>query len=242
MMIVRSAWELSARIKLLADQSVRVGLPGHCAFCMGMTPQASPWCEACFEALPWNCVACARCAEPLARPAELCGHCLRHAPSFDVARAPLRYEDASQALLQRFKFGAQPRAGILLATLFVRSRDDGVLPEALIAVPTHPQRRRERGFDHSVWLTRELSRQLGVPHRRAWRERDTPTQRGLTRRARRGNVRGAFRVMPGLPAHVAIVDDVMTTGSTLSALADACRRAGAQHVEAWAMTRTPRGI
>lgn len=233
---------LSAHIWRWIDRAASIALPGQCAFCMGETPAGQAWCDACFAALPWNRAACRRCAEPLARPAALCGHCLRAAPAFDVTWAPLRYEDAAQMLLQRFKFAAQPRAGTLLASLFIAAMPVTPLPDALIAVPTHPQRRRERGFDHGAWLSRELSRRLGVPLLHAWRERDTPTQRGLTRQARRGNVRGAFRVAPGLPERVALVDDVMTTGSTLSALAESCRASGAQQVEAWAMARTPRGV
>ena len=106
-------------------------------------------------------------------------------------------------------------------------------------MPLHPQRARERGFDQAGWLARRLARRLGVPLVRAERHRDTPSQRGLDRGERRRNVRGVFRVEAPLPARVALLDDVMTTGATLNALALACRRAGAREVEAWAVARTP---
>ncbi|QTF91487.1 phosphoribosyltransferase family protein, partial [Halomonas sp. BM-2019] len=112
-------------------------------------------------------------------------------------------------------------------------------PQAVVPVPLHPRRARERGFDQAEWLARRLARRLEVPLRRARRVRHTPSQRGLDRAERRANLRDAFRVEAALPPRVVLLDDVMTTGATLDALAAACRRAGAAEVEAWAVARTP---
>lgn len=145
--------------------------------------------------------------------------------------------------MQRFKFHASPRAGAVLLALLAtaQSERDVPTPEALLAVPLHPERARGRGFDQAGWLASRLARRLGVPTIRARRRRDTPSQRGLGRRERRANLRSAFEVPTRLPPRVALLDDVMTTGATLEALAEACRRAGAEHIEAWAVARTPRG-
>ncbi len=116
----------------------------------------------------------------------------------------------------------------------------GRRPDAVIPVPLHPRRARERGFDQADWLGRRLARRLGVPCMTAQRVRMTPTQRGLPRKARRANLRNAFMIERPLPAHVVLLDDVMTTGATFDALAKACRAAGAQRIEAWAVARTPR--
>lgn len=116
----------------------------------------------------------------------------------------------------------------------------GRRPDAVIPVPLHPLRARERGFDQADWLGRRLARRLGLPCMTAQRVRMTPTQRGLPRKARRANLRNAFRIDRPLPAHVVLLDDVMTTGATFDALAKACRAAGAQRIEAWAVARTPR--
>lgn len=153
----------------------------------------------------------------------------------------MRYEAAIATLVQHFKFDASPRAGNLLVELMMAGllRDDVMLPDALAAVPLHPKRARQRGFDQGRWLGRQLSARLGVPLLAARRHRDTPTQRELNRLQRRGNLAEAFTVAGKLPSKVALIDDVMTTGATLDALARACRAAGAEHVEAWALARTP---
>ncbi|MEC9482274.1 MAG: ComF family protein [Halomonas sp.] len=146
------------------------------------------------------------------------------------------------ALMHRFKFAAKPRAGVLLASLMLETlprRAEADLPEALVALPRHPRRAREFGFDQAVWLGRFLSRRLAIPLVPARRLRQTPTQRGLDRRARERNLQGAFRIDATLAGRVAVVDDLMTTGASLDALAQACLEAGAEQVEAWAIARTP---
>lgn len=206
-------------------------------------PGKHPWCETCFTELPWNLPACPVCAEPQpgAETGRRCGHCLRRPPQFDRARVPLRYEAEMAGLVQRFKFDASPRAGRVLLELLVAglSPADRRWPEALVPVPLHPRRARERGFDQARWLATRLGRYLGCPSVLAQRTRDTRTQRGLDRGERRSNLRGAFRISAGLPRRVVLVDDVMTTGATLDALAVACRQAGVEEVQAWAVARTP---
>ncbi|GAB2796437.1 ComF family protein [Halomonas shantousis] len=231
------------------DRGLQTALPGHCCFCLGDTQGELPWCTACALELPWNRHACMRCAEPLPAPAELshssgllCGRCLRHSPLFDTTFAPLRYEGYVAALTHRFKFMAQPRAGEIMARLFVQAcleRSDKSRPQALIAVPLHAARARERGFDQTRWLAQRIGTALDIPLIAARRVRLTGPQRGLNRRERQRNLREAFVMTKSLPVHVALLDDVMTTGATLGALAKACRAAGAERIEAWAVTRTP---
>ncbi|MFG6178997.1 ComF family protein [Halomonas sp. THAF12] len=229
------------------DDWLRRALPGRCAFCLAACEPGSPWCGDCHAALPWNRMACPTCAEPL--PATLlatmaprpCGHCLRRPPAFQRARVPLRYEDEVAGLMQRFKFNASPRAGTLLLALLEEGLAGVASPQALIAVPLHPRRARERGFDQGRWLAERLAARLEVPLIMARRRKDTPSQRGLDRGGRRGNLRRAFDVAAPLPPRVALLDDVMTTGATLDALARACRRAGAEEIEAWAIARTSLG-
>ncbi|WP_245888681.1 ComF family protein [Halomonas denitrificans] len=225
------------------DGWLRRALPGRCVFCLAPLPDEAPWCVACFAGLPWNRPACDGCGEPQppAQAGLRCGRCLRRPPAFDRAKVPLRYADEVAGLVQRFKFDASPRAGSLLLELLVAglTPDERAWPEALVAVPLHPRRARERGFDQARWLARRLARRLDRPLVRAVRLRDTPSQRGLDRGERRANLRAAFGVPAGLPGRVALVDDVMTTGATLEALAVACRRAGAREVVAWSVARTP---
>ena len=228
----------------LVDQALRLALPGRCAFCLAPGEAGQPWCSACFETLPWNLPACPCCAEPQpagALAGRLCGRCLARPPGFDLTLAPLRYQGEVAALMQRFKFHASPRAGSVLLALFLARLVLVEPPQALLAVPLHPRRARERGFDQADWLARHLARRLGIPLIRARRRRDTRSQRGLDRLERGRNLRHAFVVDRRLPPRVALVDDVMTTGATLNALALACRRARAEDIEAWAMARTPGG-
>lgn len=143
--------------------------------------------------------------------------------------------------MQRFKFHASPRAGYVLLELLERGLGPQALawPQAVVPVPLHPKRARERGFDQADWLARRLAVRHGVKLSRAIRRRHTRSQRGLDRAERYRNLRNGFEVRKPLPARVALLDDVMTTGATLDALAEACLAAGASEVEAWAVARTP---
>ncbi|WP_234283457.1 MULTISPECIES: ComF family protein [Halomonadaceae] len=226
------------------DAMLRRALPGRCGFCLAAAEPERPWCAACFEALPWNLPACPGCAEPQP-PGSLsdrrCGHCLTRPPLFVRSRVPLRYEDEVARLMQRFKFHASPRAGTVLLELLELGLPPGALawPQVLIPVPLHPRRARERGFDQADWLARRLATRHGLVLARARRCQATRSQRGLDRAERYRNLRGGFEVRGPLPPRVALLDDVMTTGATLDALAQACLSAGACEVEAWSVARTP---
>lgn len=115
-------------------------------------------------------------------------------------------------------------------------------PELILPVPLHVSRLRERGYNQALEIARPLAQALNRPiaMRTCERVRATSPQAGLHANARRRNVRGAFQVKRPLRVrHVAIVDDVVTTGQTATELARALRRAGAVRVDLWAVARTP---
>ncbi len=216
----------------------RLLLPPRCLLCGAAGDAGLDLCRDCRSALPWQTSACARCALPLPQAAPFCGACQRTPPSFDAAWATFAYAPPLDRLLPRFKFHADLAAGALLSQL-MREAPPPLAVDALLPVPLHPGRLRERGFNQALELARPLARGRGVPLRPdlLQRVRATPAQTTLDGAARRRNLREAF-VAPGpVPVRVLLVDDVMTTGTTLAACADALKRAGAQWVGCWVAAR-----
>jgi ComF family protein len=200
-------------------------------------------CAACAAELPRNRSCCARCALPLAVPAALCGECQRRAPPWESAWAPFRYGWPLDRLESRFKFGRDLAAGRMLATLWQREAPPLPLPRLLLLVPLHTGRLRQRGYNQALELAKPLARHFGLSlrHDVLLRQRGTIAQTELDAVTRRRNVRGAFAVRAAtvLPAHVAILDDVMTTGATLAECARVLKRSGVQRVDVWALARAP---
>ena len=170
-----------------------------------------------------------------------CGACLINPPPFTHAFCPLHYRFPIDCLLPRFKFHGDLAAGELLATLMQWPVDPDDLPQALVPVPLHRRRLRARGYDQALELARALGRGLHVPLQAnallRHRATDAQTQLGAVERQR--NVRDAFVLRPGvaLPAHVALVDDVMTTGATLAECARVLLAGGIQRVDVWTIAR-----
>ncbi len=210
--------------------------------------------------MPWDGPVCSQCGLPFASAATLdssetrCGECRREAYAFDLARSYGTYTGALRAAILQVKFNRRERLGRrlgeLLAAPCLSLEEFGDGPALLlIPVPLHRRREHERGFNQADLLAQGLARKLseanGGPHpvietKNLIRTRATPPQTGLSVSARHENVRGVFEVR--FPERVkgravALVDDVMTTGATLSACAAALKRAGASTVLAVTLAR-----
>ena len=223
--------------------------PGRCLACAEASPPGRDLCETCFASLPWNRHACSRCAIPLpatpgaADAPQACGDCLRKPLPVQATHAAFVYAAPLDRLLPRFKFHRDLAAGRLLSQLMAQALTDAGRPQALVPVPLHQARLRSRGYDQALELAKPLARALRLPMLpdALRRIRATAPQSELDATRRRRNLRRAFdtRRDPPLPAHVALVDDVMTTGATLHAAAEALRRAGVARVDAWVCARVP---
>ncbi|GAB4352976.1 MAG: ComF family protein [Gammaproteobacteria bacterium] len=222
--------------------------PPTCILCGAEGDGNRDLCTGCAADLPENSQCCSLCALPLPRATAdtICGHCLRRRPLFDRCLAAYRYEPPADELIHGLKFHRRLNHARLLGALlgdYLEARlDPGSPPECLIPVPLHPRGLRERGFNQAVELARPLAKRLGIPleYAACRRTRSTEVQTGLTALERRRNLRGAFEVKSiTRQAHVALVDDVVTTGSTANELARVLRRSGVKRVEVWAVCRTP---
>lgn len=218
--------------------------PARCLLCDAAGAAGRDLCAACWQDLPHNPVACRLCALPLAaHEAGVCGLCLKQPPPLDGSIIPFRYAAPLDHLLLGLKFGQQlPNArllgGLLAEAIAASTRE---LPDCIIPVPLHPSRLRERGYNQALELARPIAQHLGVPlcEGLVLRPKHTAAQSTLEKMARRRNIKGAFVVRGELPAHIAIVDDVVTTGSTVNELARVLRRGGAKRVVVWACARVP---
>ena len=198
-------------------------------------------CSDCIAELPWNRAACRQCGLPRPDGTAECAHCQLAPPPYSLTQAALRYSFPIDRLLPRFKFHGDLAAGAVLATLMHWSLDPDQRPALLIPVPLHRSRLRRRGYDQALELAKALSRECQLPlcRDRLVRRRATSPQTELGAQARQANVRDAFQLRAGpvLPAHVALVDDVMTTGATVSECAEVLLAAGVERVDIWAIAR-----
>ncbi|MDO5506282.1 MAG: double zinc ribbon domain-containing protein [Pseudoxanthomonas suwonensis] len=234
-------------LPLQVDRWLDCLLPPRCLLCHGAGADGRDLCAHCHADLPWLTTACPACALPLpavdAAERLPCGRCQRRPPPLQQTRAAFLYRTPLDRLLPRLKFHDGLAAARLLAGLMADVARDWPQPQAIVPVPLHPGRLRQRGYDQALELARPLARRLRLPLRADLLRRVRPTsaQSRLDATARRRNLRRAFAGNPtgALPAHVALVDDVMTTGATLHAAAAALHRAGVARVDAWVCARVP---
>jgi len=214
--------------------------PPRCAACGGQGRRAADIvCASCRRGLPWlTAPCCQRCALPLP-----CGRrCPARDAAFESAWAVVAYQGVAREAMHALKFaGARPLAQVMAAQIAANT-PPALLATAgttLVAVPPHPRRRRARGFDPAELIAAALARRTGLPLRRALRRGRAPShQLGASRAARRDPARLHFAARGHAPPRVVLVDDVHTTGATLSACARALRAAGSEHVAALTWART----
>lgn len=234
--------DASRRLARWFAEAGRWVLPPRCLVCGDQGHEARELCRACYSSLPRNLACCGRCALPLPVAVPECEKCQVESPPWGDLWVPYEYGWPLDFLETRFKFGGSLAAGRVLSDAWMDAGPPPSMPELLLPVPLHLTRLRTRGYNQALELARPLGRRYRVPvvHDMLYRARRTEAQSGLDAAARIGNVRAAFAVrrVP-VHKHVAIVDDVMTTGATLVECTRALLAAGVERVDVWALARTP---
>ena len=214
-------------------------LPAQPCLLCGTFNHNGAWCKACDSSLPYlTAPHCPLCALPTLN-GDICGRCLKRMPQFDRTLAVFAYSFPLDKLVQALKFGERLMLVDGLADSLAQRVE--VRPDCIIAMPLHPSRLRERGFNQSTELARRVANILNIPllPHACQRVRDTPPQSALKWKERGKNMRKAFICTQDLSGkHVAVVDDVMTSGASLNEVAVALRSAGAHEVSAWVIART----
>ena len=221
--------------------------PPRCALCGQSGQQGLDLCTGCECDLPLNDNVCEHCAEPLPRELSqpaLCAACLKQPPIFDACVAPYLYAFPMDRMIQGLKYRGDLTYGRVLGELLARHlAHRQTRPELIIPVPLAPMRYRERGFNQARELALPVCKALDLTLRSdlVTRHRETREQAGLDRNERLKNTQRAFALTAPLGArHVAIIDDVVTTGSTVNEISKVLRAAGAEWIEVWAVARAGR--
>lgn len=227
--------------------SWRLPWPGLCLVCRQAQWRAV--CHHCLSTFAPIRSRCPRCALPFASGQTDCRHCEDQPPEFERAVAAVDYQSPWRELIARFKFQgdaalAKPLSALLateLAALPSKGR-----PQWLIATPLSKARLKERGYNQSWQLARQLSRRTGIPTlpHALHRVKDTPRMMTLDADERRRQISDAFAVNTAcrralVGRHVALVDDVLTTGATLNEITRTLHAAGVRKVSVWVVARTP---
>ena len=233
-----SGRQIRATLNALITRALDPGL------CLGCTHALKPghyFCDACgntLECIPRPCSLCGlenHSSEPI------CARCLYDPPRWQKMIAPLIYQGFSRDLLLQLKFSEGLHlANSLVTHLIEHFRNSKPAPEVLLPVPLHRNRLLERGYNQAFEIARILSRLLDIPvdTRVLHRIRDTDSQSGLTANQREKNILKAFNYDVSKPySRVAVVDDIVTTGSTVNEITKTLHRGGIKHVEIWGVAR-----
>ncbi len=211
----------------------------NCTLCDAQTKSDLSMCGACIQELPsapHPC--CPQCG--LSTQGDICGKCLKQSPHFDATRALFTYGYPVDALLQHYKYNNALYLSQTFAQLLSAKMQDKDI-DLIIAMPLHPSRIKERGFNQSLELAKIVAKQhrIALDSTTCNRIKNTPPQASLPLKNRLKNMQGAFECKQSFAGkHIALIDDVMTTGSSLNELAKTIKNAGARKVSCYVLART----
>ncbi len=223
--------------------------PKHCYLCE--SPNSHPFldiCDDCISELPYKNQSCSRCALTLETSnSPVCGHCLAKPPSYDVILSPFEYQFPIDKLITELKFRKKLYNTATLGNLFSQfiKAKATPLPECIIPVPLHPKRLQQRGYNQALEIARVVSKNLNIPIDRQICERiiNTEPQSDLTADQRQENIKNAFRIKQQQPyKHIALFDDVVTTGHTVETLSKLLRQQNIKIIQVWSVARVNSGV
>jgi ComF family protein len=220
--------------------------PSLCVLCGIQAKRHLALCEPCEKELPWLGNTCPYCALPVGEKGSICGQCLQGHPPFTQSHALFSYQSPIDKLITGLKFHERFIYGNLLSELLINKIQhewylQQPLPECIIPVPLHPYRLQERGFNQALVIARPLAKKLNIAldFKSCMRIRATDAQMQLPAQQRAKNMKQAFAVKQTLKSrHAAIIDDVVTTGHTVTELTLALRKAGVERIDIWSCART----
>ncbi len=211
-------------------------LPQSCFLCGDTSTQAV--CTACLADLPYHETACICCATFL-EEMGICSQCQKEPPPYSHTQAIFSYTYPVNKLIQAAKFSQNIAVLNLLGNMMAQHLIIDQHPDVLIPVPLHPKRLRYRGYNQSLELAKCITKQRGIPfdYKACKRIKNTHSQATLSAEQRQSNIVGAFSVTQVEWQHIALIDDVMTTGATVGELAKVFLGVGVQRVDVWCCAR-----
>jgi len=218
------------------------GLQQTCILCGYQCSNELCLCEDCRKELPFLEHHCQSCGLPLETDNTVCGQCVSSPPPITNCICLLDYKAPVDYLIQNMKYHSQLSIAEMLGKLLAQKILDSQtpLPDQIIPVPLHLSRLQRRGFNQALEIARPLGRKLNIPinFTDCSRIRATTPQFDLTINERSNNIKNAFQILREMNSkHVAILDDVMTTGSTVWELARVLKKAGVEQVDVWTCAR-----
>ncbi len=220
----------------------------YCWLChLPLALSATGICGSCQRRLPPRPPLCRRCGLPAPPDTPECGRCIQKPPPWQHLVCAGDYRPPLSRLLHKFKFSGHTALSVMLARLILLSfleqhREHGLRkPDVLLCVPLHRQRLRQRGFNQSALLARPLAHWLSCEFAAdaLRRNRKTAVQHQLNISQRKNNLRNAFCVEKALAGrHVALVDDVITSGSTAGEISRILTQSAVASIQLWCLCRT----
>lgn len=221
--------------------------PYRCCLCDQLSDCDQDLCTTCYATLPWiedRCFRCGLCLEN-GLEAIYCVRCQTHPPAFDRLCTLFSYEPPVIQLITGLKFAAKFAYGQLLGKWLNQHitqvwYKNSPLPEAIVPIPLHVSRLRKRGFNQALELLGTVKKEQNIPiiTHACEKIRNTPPQAQMSKQNRKRNLNNAFRLKGTFPfKHAVIMDDVVTTGSTVNALSTVLKEAGVVTVDIWCICR-----
>ncbi len=214
-------------------------LPQSCFLCGDNSNQAI--CVACWADLPFIETACLRCSQPLEQTC-ICEQCKQEPPPYTHTQAIFSYVYPVDKLIAAAKYEQNLAVLNLLGNLMAQRLTIEPRPDVLIPIPLHLKRLRQRGYNQAVELAKCIKKSTGIAlnYTACKRIKNTPPQARLNNAQRKINIKGAFQVLRIEPhwRYIVLIDDVMTTGSTVQELANEFLKAGVQRVDVWCCAHT----
>lgn len=223
-------------------------LPNACILCGGFPEREIDLCEPCEKDLPWLKQACSVCAQSIpsaSQTEQICGVCLKKSPPFTKTIALFSYQFPIAEIIAGVKFQRKlvyaRLLGKLLAKKLIKEYHGKSWPQCIIPMPLYQTRLRERGFNQAVEIARPIVKEFGLTMdvRRCYRNRATRAQAELPASERHANVKDAFAIKKKIDdSHVAILDDVVTTGNTVIELSRTLKKSGVEKIDVWCIAKT----